>query len=303
MLTTFFVCVDRESFKTKSFYTGITSWGGANDQPEVNGTSSSTATQGTQLKECMRNTYCQTMPPQHDSLMQGPESSHRTTSMGTTSSGSSHSSRAQELHKSCPTEDRASPTHGGHPPHNLSNVGDDLDGIQGISDDDDPLERPTIYDSGPHSLYYSAHDPTQSDWETSFALVSTSRPATSDPFVMSESRPSRGAESARTSSDADFRMALEDDPGAVDSLHMEIQRLQARIMNRLRDSSSGLEVTAAQVGLAFEATRSLHRKVVLKNCFVCSQQDHPGVYHRTNVSMVRRGTLSPTTPALTSDQL
>ncbi|CAM6103626.1 unnamed protein product [Calypogeia fissa] len=88
----------------------------------------------------------------------------------------------------------------------------------------------------------------QTDWETSFALVSTARPpshgsAPEASGAVTESHQDwagsgEGSGRGRTSADGPFRMVLDEDPGAVDSLHVEIQRLQARIMSRMKDSPS-----------------------------------------------------------------
>ncbi|KAL3697694.1 hypothetical protein R1sor_011770 [Riccia sorocarpa] len=90
------------------------------------------------------------------------------------------------------------------------------------------------------------HEAYQTDWETSFALVSTARPPShavvmEPPGSASEFHQDRGGSGdvsgrIRTSAEGPFRMVLDEDPGAVDSLHVEIQRLQARIMSRLKDS-------------------------------------------------------------------
>jgi hypothetical protein len=87
----------------------------------------------------------------------------------------------------------------------------------------------------------------QTDWETSFALVSTARPPShhgSGPEASAAVQlhqdwgsSGEGSGRLRTSAEGPFRMVLDEDPGAVDSLHVEIQRLQARIMSRLKDSS------------------------------------------------------------------
>lgn len=91
----------------------------------------------------------------------------------------------------------------------------------------------------------------QTDWETSFALVSTARPPPSHGSAPEASGAvtelqqdwgggsGEGSGRARTAADGPFRMVLDDDPRAVDSLHVEIQRLQARIMNRLNSPSQG----------------------------------------------------------------
>ncbi|KAG6550919.1 hypothetical protein Mapa_007534 [Marchantia paleacea] len=97
------------------------------------------------------------------------------------------------------------------------------------------------------------HEPFQTDWETSFALVSTARPPAHTVLEPSGSasdllqdRTGSGDMSGRvrTSAEGPFRMVLDEDPGAVDSLHVEIQRLQARIMSRLKDSPSQEEGSA-----------------------------------------------------------
>lgn len=102
-------------------------------------------------------------------------------------------------------------------------------------------------------LLYQGQDISQPDWETSFALVSTTRPT--PPGYMAEPGSSAladqheqqpveagGAGVLQTTGEGPYRMLLDDDPNAVDSLHLEIQRLQARIMSRLRDSA-GPEVS------------------------------------------------------------
>ncbi|KAL2644512.1 hypothetical protein R1flu_012099 [Riccia fluitans] len=100
----------------------------------------------------------------------------------------------------------------------------------------------------------SHHEAYQTDWETSFALVSTARPpshAVIEPpgsaAEFHQDRVGSGDVSGRirTSAEGPFRMVLDEDPGAVDSLHVEIQRLQARIMSRLKDSPTQEEGSAS----------------------------------------------------------
>lgn len=103
-------------------------------------------------------------------------------------------------------------------------------------------------------LLYQGQDMLQPDWETSFALVSTTRPTppagyTGEPgsYAMTDQQEQQPLEAGgggvlQTTEEGPYRMILDDDPNAVDSLHLEIQRLQARIMSRLRDSA-GPEVS------------------------------------------------------------
>jgi hypothetical protein len=104
-------------------------------------------------------------------------------------------------------------------------------------------------------LLYQGQDMSQPDWETSFALVSTTRPTTpgymaepgfapTDGRVQSEQALEGGGRGmVQTTREGPYRMILDDDPSAVDSLHIEIQRLQARILSRLRDSAAPLDVS------------------------------------------------------------
>lgn len=94
-------------------------------------------------------------------------------------------------------------------------------------------------------LLYRVKDMVHPDWETSFALVSTTRPTPPGSYSLTDGREQEqsllaagGGEAGdlQTTGEAPYRMTLDDNPNAVDSLHLEIQRLQARIMSRLRDS-------------------------------------------------------------------
>lgn len=105
-------------------------------------------------------------------------------------------------------------------------------------------------------LLYQGQDVSQPDWETSFALVSTTRPTPpgnmSEPgYSLTDGReqvqPLEGGSGGivqTTGEGTNYRMVLDDDPNAVDSLHVEIQRLQARIMSRLRDSAAPSDVSS-----------------------------------------------------------
>lgn len=106
-------------------------------------------------------------------------------------------------------------------------------------------------------LLYQGQDMSQPDWETSFALVSTTRPTppgnnVSEPgySTLTDGReqvqPFEGGGGGMvqtTGEGSNYRMVLDDDPNAVDSLHVEIQRLQARIMSRLRDTAAPPDVS------------------------------------------------------------
>lgn len=99
-------------------------------------------------------------------------------------------------------------------------------------------------------LLYQGQDMSQPDWETSFALVSTTRPTPpgnmAEPgYSVTDGRAqvqpafeSGGGGMVQTTGEGSYRMILDDDPNAVDSIHVEIQRLQARIMSRLRDTAA-----------------------------------------------------------------
>lgn len=101
-------------------------------------------------------------------------------------------------------------------------------------------------------LLYQVQDMVQPDWETSFALVSTTRPTPPGYMVepgsysLTEGEEQEQALSAavgggagvlQITGESPHRMILDDDPNAVECLHLEIQRLQTRIMSRLRDSA------------------------------------------------------------------
>ncbi|XP_024384287.1 uncharacterized protein [Physcomitrium patens] len=111
-------------------------------------------------------------------------------------------------------------------------------------------------------LLYQGQGTSQRDWETSIALVSTTRPTPILPstgptppgymaepaYVLADGRDSQdhpleggGGAMIQSSGEGHHRMILDDDPNAVDSLHLEIQRLQSRIMSRLRDSAGDPE--------------------------------------------------------------
>jgi hypothetical protein len=73
-------------------------------------------------------------------------------------------------------------------------------------------------------------DTSQRDWEASFDLLATMRPTTATNLGVT------GASyEDQNPSESSSMVCVTTDQGAVDSLHVEIQRLQARIMNRLRD--------------------------------------------------------------------
>jgi hypothetical protein len=101
-------------------------------------------------------------------------------------------------------------------------------------------------------LLYQGQDMSQPDWETSFALVSTTRPTPpgyigeAGSYALTDLQEQQPVEAGggvlQTTGEGSYRMIMDDDPNAVDSLHLEIQRLQARIMSRLRDSA-GPEVS------------------------------------------------------------
>ena len=80
-------------------------------------------------------------------------------------------------------------------------------------------------------VYFQKQDNAQRDWETSFALVSTTRPTSV--VEGSDQEIGQGGDSTIRSDGSMVRVS--DDQSAVDSLHFEIQRLQARIMSRLRE--------------------------------------------------------------------
>lgn len=107
---------------------------------------------------------------------------------------------------------------------------------------------------------YQGLDMMQPDWEKSFSTVSTGRPTPPgymvEPGLCSlkngkeqEQAPldiaGGGAGVLQTTMEGQYHMTLDDDPNAVDGLHLEIQRLQTRIMNRLRDFTV-LEVSLLQ---------------------------------------------------------
>lgn len=78
------------------------------------------------------------------------------------------------------------------------------------------------------ALYMHGQDTSQRDWEASFDLLATMRPTTSNLGVTSPSHEDQNP------SESSSMVCITTDQGAVDSLHVEIQRLQARIMTRLR---------------------------------------------------------------------
>lgn len=86
-------------------------------------------------------------------------------------------------------------------------------------------------EQNPQAVYFQGQDNPQQDWETSFALVSTTRPTS---IVGGSDQEMGQAGDLGNRSDSSM-VRVSDDQSAVDSLHFEIQRLQARIMNRLRE--------------------------------------------------------------------
>jgi len=112
----------------------------------------------------------------------------------------------------------------------------------------------TLDQSSRSVLLYQVQDLVQPDWATSFALVSTTKPT--PPRYMVEpgsysltdgeeqeqeqalaAAVGGGAGVLQTTGESPYRVILDDDPNAIDSLHLEIHRLQTRIMSRLRDSA------------------------------------------------------------------
>ena len=79
------------------------------------------------------------------------------------------------------------------------------------------------------ALYMHGQDTSQRDWEASFDLLATMRPTATNLGVTGPSYEDQNP------SESSSMVCVTTDQGAVDSLHVEIQRLQARIMNRLRD--------------------------------------------------------------------
>ena len=99
------------------------------------------------------------------------------------------------------------------------------------------------------ALYMHGQDTSQRDWEASFDLLATMRPAATNLGVTGASYEDQNP------SESSSMVCVTTDQGAVDSLHVEIQRLQARIMNRLRDpplaNSQGSQVRILSFGCQF----------------------------------------------------
>ncbi|XP_073396167.1 uncharacterized protein [Physcomitrium patens] len=118
---------------------------------------------------------------------------------------------------------------------------------------------------------------SQPDQETAFALVSMTRPKTlghitdQPGFMTDGSEPETqlqlerrgdvgsGGEgmSMQTLREGPYRIILDDDPNVVDSLHLEIQRLQDRIMSRLRDSTADVHDSSDPSGSGTTSSRPL----------------------------------------------
>lgn len=63
--------------------------------------------------------------------------------------------------------------------------------------------------------------------------------------------------SMQTLREGPYRIILDDDPNVVDSLHLEIQRLQDRIMSRLRDSTADVHDSSDPSGSGTTSSRPL----------------------------------------------
>ena len=94
-----------------------------------------------------------------------------------------------------------------------------------------PMTGDPSDDRNPQAVYFQGQDNSQHDWETSFALVSTTRPTS----LVGPSDQELGLGADPTNRSDGSMVRISDDQSAVDSLHFEIQRLQARIMSRLRE--------------------------------------------------------------------
>jgi len=94
-----------------------------------------------------------------------------------------------------------------------------------------PIGGDSNYEQNPQAIYFQGQDNSQRDWETSFALVSTTRPTS----IIGGSEQEMGQEVNPTSHSDGSIVRISDDQSVVDSLHFEIQQLQARIMSRLRE--------------------------------------------------------------------
>lgn len=94
-----------------------------------------------------------------------------------------------------------------------------------------PIGGDSNDEPNPQAVYFQQQDNSQRDWETSFALVSTTRPTS----TIGGSEQEMGQEGNPTSRSDGSVVHVSDDQSIVDSLHFEIQQLQARIMNRLRE--------------------------------------------------------------------
>ncbi|MCO5555541.1 hypothetical protein L7F22_009086 [Adiantum nelumboides] len=99
-----------------------------------------------------------------------------------------------------------------------------------------------IAGEGPKTYLRTAEVPEQeagptADWETSFTLLSAARPSSSveitEPFALSTEGNVGGSSEGSLST-----VASAGSLGIVDGLHIQIQRLQARIKSQLRDSHS-----------------------------------------------------------------
>lgn len=244
-----FNCAEQNSLKAKTFVSSLSSWS-ATPCGDTNGALRG-GLHSIQVKESMRHAYIQAK----NALQQQSSAS---SDDGGISSASGHARAYAYASDPSSTQQEEPPQHefmalqrGGQSSMMTAPMPEDtmvVDiGTETLQHPDGQEDEEAIEMEG-HTILYQAQDTSQPDWETSFALVSTTRPNPSGGMaepgftpvteMSQQDRPPEGpgTASVQTSGEGPFRMVLDDDPGAVDSLHMEIQRLQARIMSRLRDS-------------------------------------------------------------------
>jgi hypothetical protein len=247
---------EQNSLKAKTFVSSLSSWAAT----PVGDTSGSLrgGLHAIQVKESMRHAYVQAKT----ALQQGSADSSDDGASGLVVSGSGQaqpyagphmddgSGVSQEEPHAYEQQELRFPSHMDQQPTTARQLNTFSPG----DPERDVSYHPQAHDANPaemgmRSLSFQAQDTSQPDWETSFALVSTTRPTPTGPtaepsYGTLDSHPldrhpdaaAGGTTSLRTSGEGPFRVVLDDNPGAVDSLHVEIQRLQARIMSRLRDS-------------------------------------------------------------------
>eukprot|EP01018_Ginkgo_biloba_P001910 Gb_17695 [translate_table: standard] len=236
---------DQDCYKTKTFVSSLSSWPVAHCDTS---TSLRNNVQSMQLKESMRQVYTQTKAALQRANHEGVDTSYNTSSsLKVQAKPSVHwdatASDDQQGHES-PDEEMPSPKNsiGLMEESSYSNLLEKT--TQSVSDKNDS-DGSSIVVNSLQSYNAPAQDPLQANWESSFALYSHNGPNKSSHSLndLELERTSEGNGPTKQMSDSTFTVA-EESPVAVENLQAEIQRLQARIMSRLRDSPTQCEDTS-----------------------------------------------------------